>query len=135
VFDIGGEPNVLAAYTCTPLVKFPVSELKPGSKVKGTTVAELGNMNRPLDMIVYQKDGKDCLLMSNSARGLMKVDLSSVDKIDGITAHVKSVAGLPYETIEGLKGVKQLDRLDKDHALVLIAPDKTTLNLQAVPLP
>jgi hypothetical protein len=135
VFDIGGEPNVLAAYTCTPLVKFPVSELKPGSKVKGTTVAELGNMNRPLDMIVYQKDGKDCLLMSNSARGVMKVDLSSVDKIDGITAHVKSVAGLPYETIEGLKGVKQLDRLDKDHALVLIAPDKTTLNLQAVPLP
>ncbi len=25
-------PNVLAAYTCTPLVKFPLSELLPGSK-------------------------------------------------------------------------------------------------------
>jgi len=36
VFDVGGQPNVLAAYTCTPLVKIPVSELKPGNKVKGT---------------------------------------------------------------------------------------------------
>ncbi len=65
VFDIAGKPNVLAAYTCTPLVKFPLSDLKPGSKVKGTTVAELGNRNRPLDMIVYKKGGKDYLLLSN----------------------------------------------------------------------
>ena len=50
---------MLAAYTCTPLVKLPVSELKAGAHVKGTTIAELGNRNRPLDMIVYQKDGKD----------------------------------------------------------------------------
>ncbi len=34
VFDIAGEPNVLAAYTCTPLVKFPLSDLKPGGKVR-----------------------------------------------------------------------------------------------------
>jgi hypothetical protein len=135
VFDVGGEPNVLAAYTCTPLVKFPLADLKPGSKIKGTTVAELGNMNRPLDMIVYQKDGKDCLLMSNSSRGVMKVDLANVDKTDGITEHVKGVAGLPYETIEGLKGVKQLDRLDKDHALVLIQADGGALNLQSIELP
>ncbi len=43
----------------------PVSELKAGAHVKGTTIAELGNRNRPLDMIVYQKDGKDYLLMTN----------------------------------------------------------------------
>jgi len=49
--------------------------------------------------------------------GCDEVDLSGVDKSDGITAHVKGVAGLPYETIEALQGVKQLDRLDKDHAL------------------
>ncbi len=64
-FEIGGEAHLLAAYTCTPLVKIPVKELKPGEKVKGTTVAELGSGNRPLDMIVYQKDGKDFLLLSN----------------------------------------------------------------------
>ena len=66
-------------------MKFPVAELKPGSKVKGTTIAELGNHNRPLDMVVYNKDGKDWILMSNSARGLIKVDLANVDKSEGIT--------------------------------------------------
>ena len=54
-YTIDGKPSLLAAYTCTPLVKFQLSELKPGNKVMGTTIAELGNMNRPLDMIVYKK--------------------------------------------------------------------------------
>ena len=42
-------------------------------KVVGTTIAELGTGNRPLDMIVYKKDGKDFLLMSNTSRGVMKI--------------------------------------------------------------
>jgi len=135
VFEIAGEPNVLAAYTCTPLVKFPVAELKPGSKVKGTTVAELGNRNRPLDMVVYNKDGKNWLLMSNSARGLIKVDLATVDKSEGITERIPDVAGLPYTTIEEYKKVDQLDRLDKDHALLLVKSDGGALALRAIELP
>src|SRR5262249_56688462 len=89
VFDIGGQPNVLAAYTCTPLVRFPLSDLKPGGKIRGTTVAELGNRNRPLDMIVYKKDGKDYLLINNSSRGVMKVDVATIDKTDGITSAIR----------------------------------------------
>jgi len=135
VFDISGEPNVLAAYTCTPLVKFPLSDLKPGSKVRGTTVAELGNRNRPLDMIVYNKGGKDYLLMSNSSRGVMKVDVGTIDKTEGITDRISGTAGLPYDTIAELKGITQLDKLDKDHALVLKQTDSGSLNLEAIELP
>jgi len=40
-FKIGNEPHLLAAYTCTPLVQFPLSQLKPGAKIKGKTIAEL----------------------------------------------------------------------------------------------
>ncbi len=72
-YRIQNEPYLLAAYQCTPLVKMPVAELKAGAHVKGTTIAELGNRNRPLDMIVYQKDGKDYLLMTNNSRGVMKI--------------------------------------------------------------
>jgi hypothetical protein len=137
VFDVGGQPNVLAAYTCTPLVRFPLSDLKPGSKIKGTTIAELGNRNRPLDMIVYQKEGKDYLLMANSARGVMKVDVQKIDETDGVTEAVKGggTAGLPYDTIKDLKGVVQLDKLDKDHALLLVQSDSGSLNLESVQLP
>jgi len=134
-YKINGEEHLLAAYTCTPLVKIPVAELKPGAQVKGTTVAELGNRNRPLDMIIYQKDGKDYVLMANSSRGLMKISLVDVDKVEGITKHVKDKAGLPYETIKDLKGVMQLDRLDKENALVLLRDESGTMRLDTVPLP
>jgi hypothetical protein len=137
VFDVGGEPNVLAAYTCTPLVKFPLSDLKPGAKIKGTTVAELGNRNRPLDMIVYNKDGKDFLLLANNSRGVMKVNVEKIDATQGITNPVKGggTEGLSYDTIAELKGVTQLDKLDKDHAIVLVQADGGALNLKSVQLP
>ncbi len=84
---------MLAAYQCTPLVKLPVSDLKAGAHVKGTTIAELGNRNRPLDMIVYQKDGKDYLLLTNSSRGVMKIPTDGAGDADGITSRVQRHQG------------------------------------------
>jgi len=134
-YEINGEPNLLAAYTCTPLVKIPVSQLKPGERVKGTTIAELGNRNNPLDMIVYQKDGKDFILMANSSRGVMKITTENIDKIEGISKPQRSTAGLPYETIAALKGVIHLDRLDKDNALALVQAEAGTKSLESIALP
>jgi hypothetical protein len=132
--DINGETNVLASYQCTPLVKIPVSDLKPGDKVKGTTVAELGNRNRPLDMIVYKKDGKNYLLMANNARGVMKVNLESVDKITPVTTKVADKAGLTYESLPELKDVVHLDKLDDDRA-ILLAKSGSNYNVSTIPLP
>jgi hypothetical protein len=137
-YDIKGETHLLAAYTCTPLVKFPVSELKAGKKVKGTTIAELGNRNSPIDMIAYQKDGKDYLLIANSARGLMKVTTENIDKSEPITQPIRGggKAGLKYQTIENLPGtVQQLDQLDKENVLLLVRTKDGELNLATMPLP
>ena len=71
-YTINNKPHVIASYTCTPLVRFSLDSLN-GSKVVGTTIAELGNRNRPLDMILYKKDGREFLLMSNNSRGVMKI--------------------------------------------------------------
>jgi hypothetical protein len=136
-YKIGGQDHLLAAYTCTPLVKIPVDELKAGAKVKGVTVAELGNRNNPLDMIMYQKDGTDYILMANSSRGIMKVKTEGIDKIEAITKPVTGggTAGLPYEKIEKLTGVEQLDKLDAHHAVLLVRKSDGTLNLETVELP
>ena len=134
-FEVAGEPHLLAAYTCTPLVKFPVSDLKPGQKVKGTTVAELGNRNRPLDMIVYRQGDKSYLLMANSSRGMMKIPTEGIDKIDGIEQKINGTAGLNYETIAGMEGVVQLDRLNDEQAVVIIQKEDGTQNLETVDLP
>jgi hypothetical protein len=134
--DIGDQSHVLAAYTCTPLVTFPVDELADGTKVTGSTVAELGNRNRPLDMFVYAKDGKDWLLIANSSRGVMKVDLASlgIHAKSPITEPVADTAGLEYETIASLTGVEQIDRLGSGHALLLERGD-AGVQLRSIALP
>jgi hypothetical protein len=132
---IGNEPYLLAAYTCTPLVEIPVSDLKPGAKIKGKTIAELGNHNRPLDMIVYQKDGKDFLLLANNSRGVMKISTEHIAMAEGISEPVSDKKGQPYQTIEGWTGVEQLDLLDPTHAVVLRRGEGKALNLESLPLP
>jgi hypothetical protein len=133
-FDISGEPNLLAAYTCTPLVKFPVAQLSPGQKLRGTTVAELGNGNRPLDMIVYKKEGKTYLLLANDRRGVMKIPTDNLGSAPAITARVSDKTGIEYETIADLKGVMQLDAYDASRAVVLVRGEGG-LALQTVNLP
>jgi hypothetical protein len=134
-YKIKGEPYLMAAYTCTPLVKFPVAALKPGTHFKGTTVAELGNRNVPLDMVVYQKGGKDYILMANSSRGMMKVSTEGVADAPSISDRITDTAGLPYEKLTEIKGVVQLDALDKGHALILAQQPNGSLNLDTIELP
>ena len=124
-YEINGEKAILAAYTCTPLVRIPVSELKAGNKVKGTTIAELGNRNKPIDMIVYTKDGKNYILMANSSRGVMKLTADHLEGYQPITKQTE-VTGVPYETIASLKGVQHLDKYDDANALVLMGEGALT---------
>jgi len=135
-YRIQNEPYLLAAYTCTPLVKVPVSDLKAGAHVKGKTIAELGNRNRPLDMIVYQKDGKDFILLTNNSRGVMKIRTEGADTTESITQPVRGggTKGLGYDTIASLKGVVQMDQLDDRHAVIL-TDTKGTIDLDTIELP
>ncbi len=133
-YTVANKPHLLAAYTCTPLVTIPLSELTPGNKVKGRTIAELGNRNRPLDMIVYKKDGKDYILMANSSRGVMKLPAANLETYESITAPVPDKKGVPYETIAELKGVQQLDRYDDKNAVMLML-DGGSMDLRTVALP
>ena len=116
------ENSVLAAYTCTPLVNIPVGDLKAGTKTQGKTIAELGNHNNPLDMIVYKKGGQDYLLIANSARGVMKLELSkkAIDSAEAIKSKIDDTAGLPYEALKELTDVVQLDKLNAGHAVLLV---------------
>jgi hypothetical protein len=134
-YKIGKEENILASYTCTPLVKIPVSDLKPGAKVQGTTIAELGNMNQPLAMISYTKDGKDYLLSANSKHGLIKIPTADFATAASISARVSGTAGPKYDQIAEFKtDVTKLDKLDDGRAVLLVKAGGG-LNLKTIPLP
>ncbi len=135
--NIDGKPSLLAGYTCTPLVRFSLDELQSGSKVRGTTVAELGNMNRPLDMIVYEKDGTSYLMVTNTARGVMKMKAADIADQAEVTEKVDGggTAGLPFEKIQSLSGVVQLAKLSDQYGVILSETDKKELKLSTIELP
>jgi hypothetical protein len=102
----------------------------------GTTIAELGNGNRPLDMIVYQKNGQEFLLMSNNSRGVMKIPTANFGDANGITARVTTEkGGIGYESVTTMKRVEQLDLLDANNTIILARSDAGVLNLDVVALP
>jgi hypothetical protein len=133
-YKVGNQDHLLAAYTCTPLVQFALSDLKPGAKIQGKTIAEFGAGNRPLDIIVYQKDGKDFLLLANSTRGVIKVAAEQITSAAPITEKVAGTKGLAFEKI-AWEGVRQLDRLDGRYALVVRAGAGDVMNLESLALP
>jgi len=135
-YTIGNQPYLLAGYTCTPLVKFPIADLKPGDKVRGTTIAEFGAGNRVLDMIVYKKGGQEFLLTTNNSRGVMKIPTGTFATATPITAPVDTeTGGVPFEKVTSMTGIEQMDKLDDQNAIVLARASSGSVHLQVVPLP
>jgi hypothetical protein len=146
-YTISGQQYILAAYTCTPLVKIPVSDLKPGAKVKGVEIADLGMGNQPLDMVPYKKDGHDYILIANSSFGVLKLkadNLASYPAIDSPT--ITNVAGVPFDTLSDIKDVRMLAQFDDSNALIVTGkpgagpayapgPPVGPINLQTIALP
>jgi len=134
-YTIDNKPYLLAGYTCTPLVKFQIADLKPGDKVRGTTIGEFGAGNRVLDMIVYKKGGQEFLLTTNNSRGVMKIPTRTFATAAPITTPVETeTGGVPFEKITTMTGIQQMDKLDEENSIV-IARAASGLNLQVVPLP
>ena len=109
--------SILASYTCTPVVHFPLAGLAPGSKVVGRTVAELGSMNQPLDMVSFADEGEEYLLVANSSHGLIKIACRDIDGQAALTTPREPV-GVPRET-KDLQGITRLANLNGGYVLAL----------------
>ena len=134
-YTIDNKPYLLAGYTCTPLVKFAIGDLKTGEKIRGTTIGEFGAGNRVLDMIVYKKGGEEFLLTTNNSRGVMKIPTRNFANAAPIVAPVETeTGGVPFEKVTTMTGIQQMDKLDDQNSIV-IAGAAGSLSLQVVPLP
>jgi hypothetical protein len=119
---INGKKYLVASYTCTPLVLFPMDELKAGAHVKGRTVAEMGSGNQPIDMITLKKGDESFLVMSNSNRPVFKVKYKNIESFAGsLTTHVEenfATDGVSFVSMP-VVSVLQMDKLDDGHMLML----------------
>lgn len=116
---INNKKYIVASYTCTPLVLFPIDELKPGTHVKGRTVAEMGSGNTPVDMFSVG-EGKDAyLVIANTRYPLAKVDYKNLAAFEGtLTAPVQGTAGVAF-TATKLTNVLQMDKVDNKQVVMI----------------
>jgi hypothetical protein len=136
----GDKEYLMAAYICTPVVRFNLEDLKPNQEATGTTVAELGSGNQPMAMIAYGKAGEQSLLLNNSVFGILKVDAKiakETQAVNQMTAASRGSGGkTPYpgiEPVEALKGAKAYAA--GGDSLLVVKPAGNGMALEAMPLP
>lgn len=129
-YENAGKQHLLASYLCTPLVTFPLENLKDDTHIKGRTLAELGYGNYPLDMITYKRDGEDYVLLINSTRGVMRFKLNDIRDFKGelVTKSKDMVEGVGYDVLP-IIGVQQLDHYGSDHIVAISRQPNGSLDL------
>ena len=104
IATLNGEPSLIAAYTCTPLVTIALKDLKDGAHVVGKTVAELGWGSAPVDMVTFDAGEGPMILLTNSHKS---ADLMAVSSIAAAAAQpgLRTPIKWPSEPYLGVKAV------------------------------
>ena len=127
IVELNGEEYILAVYTCTPMVLFPLKDIKDESHIVGKVIAELGYGNAPIDIKSFsakdpQGNMQEVALVINKARGPMLFnfsDLTESSEKPGLTEAVGfNSAGTPYFQ-PAIGGTYQLENLGDTHLLTL----------------
>ena len=131
-FTINGRPSLIAGYGCAPLASFSLADLREKKHLRGVTLAELGGGNRPVDMVAFQRDGKDRILIANSHRTLMSMSADDINKAQPLTKPMPAAYvsdGVPFLSI-AVVGVTQLDNLNAKFVVMIKRDIETgSLNL------
>jgi len=113
---IDGEPQLVAAYTCSPIVLVPLADIENGAKISAKTIIDYGN-GQPLDMIPFQLRDQTMLFVTSNSRSPQVIPVS------------------------GLNGAKAVSRADFDrgpkldlHPLMPFGPAGKTVMFEGVPL-
>ena len=152
-YDDHGQACVVGAFACTPIAKFPISDLASGANVRGTSVVELGSGNRPVDLFSYTDASGKGWIVCNTNRfhqplfgpskfwgvrvSMAYLDRSAPDQTNEKAARrdVKQTSGPEgIEILDTLSGAVQISKLN-DRTMVVLRENGTKLDLASAPLP
>lgn len=129
VMTLGGEPTLVAAYTCTPLVTIPLKDLKDGAHIAARTVGELGWGSAPNGLVSFKVGDAEYALLVNSSRSadlLSATDLAGAAAAPGLNTPIEWPAK-PYlgvkATMAPLSAVMRIDNLNPQLLLALRRSD------------
>ena len=87
------------------------------TQIKGSTVAELGAMNSPTDMVSYRRDGEEYLLVATTRLPLVRIACADIEGQESLTQPQEPV-GVPRESLP-YSGVLRMANLDATNVLML----------------
>ena len=129
VMTLAGEPTLVAAYTCTPLVTIPLKELRDGAHIAARTVGELGWGSAPNGLVSFKAGDAEYALLVNSSRSadlLSASDLASAAAAPGLKTPIEW-PGQPYlgvkATMAPMAAVMRVDNLNAQLLLALRRSD------------
>lgn len=67
IHEIDGEMQLVAAYTCSPIVLIGLDEIVDGAQISARTIMDYGN-GQPLDMVPFNFQGQEMLFLTNNSR-------------------------------------------------------------------
>lgn len=88
--EVDGEPQLVAAYTCSPIVLVPLSDIKDGAKISAHTIMDYGN-GQPLDIIAYNHqspfggDAQPTLFVTSNSRSPQLIPISGLQGAKSVT--------------------------------------------------
>ena len=77
--NIDGKDQMVASYTCSPLVLIPLDELKDGAKVKARTLGDMGN-GQPLEMVSFNMKGANMIFVISNSRTPRVIPVAGLNK-------------------------------------------------------
>jgi hypothetical protein len=123
VHELNGVPYLIAVYTCTPLVRFPLAGLKNGAHMLGETIGEIGFGNTPIDMVAFvdPSDKKENILITNADRSAVRIAISDITNAKPLPVnapHNFGPAGVSQYPLP-MTAVQQLDLIEDQWAAVI----------------
>lgn len=93
VQEIDGKPQLVAAYTCSPIVLVPLDEITDGAKISARTLMDYGN-GQPLDMISFTHqspfggEAEPMLFVTSDSRSPQVIPISGLQDAEVVTHDV-----------------------------------------------
>ncbi|KMW56198.1 hypothetical protein AIOL_001150 [Candidatus Rhodobacter oscarellae] len=81
---IDGKEQLVAAYTCSPIVLIPLEDIQDGEKIAARTIADYGN-GQPLDMVSYSLFGQDALFLTSNSRSPQVIPMTALQDAKVVT--------------------------------------------------
>ncbi|MEN0086933.1 MAG: hypothetical protein AAF737_00685 [Pseudomonadota bacterium] len=76
--EVDGKTQLVAAYTCSPIVLIDLDEIVDGAKISARTLMDYGN-GQPLDMVSYSIQGEQMLFLTSNSRSPHVIPVSSLN--------------------------------------------------------